>query len=157
MLTDEVISGFSILKQVLQVDKEIDLMESLTIAQGFELTKVEFVFEGQRTEIADPHHFTPEYPGSCTFIFTIKKDGTASEVTTEELTIKPMQYTEMAIVMADMIEELYPWYNNLQQSTKDFIYPHLQASYAACNWSKLDNRVHIIQGETTNASDVENI
>jgi hypothetical protein len=56
-----------------------------------------------------------------------------------------------------MINEKYPWYNNLQQSTKDFIYPHLLSSYAACNWSQLDNRIHIIMGEIPAADDVENI
>ena len=40
---------------------------------------------------------------------------------------------------------------------KDFIYPHLLASYAACNRSKQSNRVHIIFWETTNANGVENI
>ena len=75
----------------------------------------------------------------------------------DSLNIKPLDYQEASIDNANMIQEKYPRYNNLQQTTKDFIYPHLIASYAACNRSKQDNRVHIIQGEATNASDVENI
>ena len=142
------ISGLNNLRELLQVDKEVNLLSMLTFATGVELNKTEIDFEGQRTEIADPKHFAPEYPGTCSLIFTIKKDGTTSEVKAENLTIKPLEgYAEVIIVTAEMIEELYPWYKNLQQSTKDFIYPHLLASYAACNWSKLENRAHIIQGE----------
>ena len=62
----------------------------------------------------------------------------------DNLTVKPLDYKEATINNANMIQEKYPWYNNLQKSTKNFIYPHLIASYAACNWSKQDNRVHII-------------
>lgn len=142
------ISGLNNLRELLQVDKEVNLLSMLTFATGVELTKTEILFEDQRTEIADPKRFTPEFPGTCSLIFTIKKDGTTSEVKAENLTIKPLEgYAEVIIVTAEMIEELYPWYKNLQQSTKDFIYPHLLASYAACNWSKLENRAHIIQGE----------
>lgn len=157
-LTDEAITGLSTLQQLLQVDQEANLIENLTFAKSVELTKTEIEFDGQRTEIADPQHFTPEYPGSCTLFFSVKKNGTIGEVKAENLTIKPLEnYTEVIIVEADMIEELYPWYNNLQQSTQDFIYPHLLSSYAACNWSKLDNRVHIVMGECPEADDVENI
>lgn len=152
------ITGLSSLDGILQVDVEVNLLGGLTFAQGVELTKTEIEFEGQRTEIADPQHFTPEYPGSCTLFFSVKKNGTIGEVKAENLTIKPLEnYTEVIIVTADMIAKFYPWYNNLQQSTKDFIYPHLLSSYAACNWSKLDNRVHIIMGETPAADDVENV
>lgn len=43
-----------------------------------------------------------------------------------------------------MINKQYSRYNNLRQETRDFIYPHLLASYAASNRSKQDNKVHII-------------
>lgn len=157
-LTDEAITGLSSLQELLQVDQEANLIENLTFAQGVELTKTEIEFDGQRTEIADPQHFIPEYPGSCTLFFSVKKNGTIGEVKAENLTIKPLEdYVEVVIVTADMIAKFYPWYNNLQQSNKDFIYPHLLSSYAACNWSKIDNRVHIIMGETPAADDVENV
>lgn len=129
----------------LQVDQPKDLLASLTFAPGVELQKVEIEQDGQRKEINDPQHFTPDYPGECSFVFTVKvKSGDTAEVKTENLTIKPLDYQEVVIKNADMISEKYPWYNNLQQTTKDFIYPHLIASYAACNWSKQDDRVHII-------------
>ena len=129
----------------MQVDKEVDLLAHITFAPGVELLKVETEQDGQRTEIADPHAFTPEYPGTLTLVFTVKsKSGSIAEVTVDNLTVKPLDYSEAKINDANMIQEKYPWYNNIQQTTKDFIYPHLIASYAACNWSRLDNRVHII-------------
>lgn len=142
----------------LQVDQETDLLSGITFGNGAELTKVEIEKDGQRSEVADPKHFTPDYPGTCSIILSVKsKDGTITEYKAENLTIKPLDYADGTLEVIDIIKETYPWYNNLQQSTKDFIYPHLMASYAACNWSKLDNRVHIIMGETPDADDVENI
>lgn len=127
------------------MDQETNLLENLTFANGLELVKIEIEQDGHRTEIADPHSYTPEYPGQCTLIFTVKgKNGDTAEVKVDNLTIKPLDYKEVTVRNADMISEKYPWYNKLQQSTKDFIYPHLIASYAACNWSKQDDRVHII-------------
>ena len=151
------ISGLDNLKG-LQVDVETDLLSGITFNNGAELTKTEFVFEGETSVIDDPKHFTPDYPGTCTIILSVKgSDGQTTEYKAENLIIKPLDYIDGTLEAVDIIKETYPWYNNLQQSTKDFIYPHLLASYAACNWSKLDNRVHIIMGETPNADDVENI
>lgn len=147
---EEDITGLNNLKAMtLQVDKEANLLSGITFNNGASLEKTMLVYEGVTSEIADPKHFTPDYPGTCTIILTVKsKNGTLTDYKAENLTIKPLEgYTEVVIVTAEMIEELYPWYKNLQQSTKDFIYPHLLASYAACNWSKLENRAHIIQGE----------
>ena len=142
----------------LQVDQEADILSGITLNNGAELTKTEIEVDGQRSEVADPHHFTPEYPGTCTIILSVKgSDGTTSEYKAENLIIKPLDYADGTLEAVDIIEKTYPWYNNLQQSTKDFIYPHILASYAACNWSKLDNRVHIIMGEHPAADDVEDI
>lgn len=142
-----------------QVDQEFDLLSGITFNNGATLEKAEMVVDGETLEIADPHHFTPEFPCYCNIVLTVKdKDGKSTPYQVKYLKIKPLEdYYEVVIVEADMIEELYPWYNNLQQSTQDFIYPHLLSSYAACNWSQLDNRVHIIMGETPAADDVENI
>ena len=66
------------------------------------------------------------------------------ECRVDNLMISALDYNAPAITTANMISEHYSWYNKLQSSTKNFIYPHLLASYAACNWSKQDNRVHVI-------------
>ena len=142
----------------MQVDQEINLLNWVTFGNWAELIKTEIELDGQKTEIADPNHYTPAYPWTCSIILTVKgKDGKVTEYKVDNLTIKALEYNEASINEANMINEKYPWYNNLQQSTKDFIYPHLMASYAACNWSKLDNRVHIIHGETADTDDIENI
>ncbi len=91
------ITGLSSLDGILQVDQETNLLSGLTFATGVDLAKTEIDFEGQRTEIADPKHFTPEYPGTCSLIFTIKKDGTTSEVKAENLSIKPLEYKAVAM------------------------------------------------------------
>ena len=88
------ITGLSSLNGILQVDQEVNLLSYLTFATGVELTKTEILFEGQRTEIADPKRFTPEFPGACSLIF---KDGTTSEVKAENLSIKPLEYKAVAM------------------------------------------------------------
>ena len=142
----------------IQVDQEVNLLSWITMGNWAQLVKTEIEIDGQKVEISDPTHYTPEYPSTCSIILTVKdKNWEDKEYRVDDLTIKPLDYTEATIDEANMINEKYPWYNNLQQSTQDFIYPHLLSSYAACNWSQLDNRVHIIMGETPAADDVENI
>lgn len=144
VLTDDAVTSLS-LPGEMQVDEEVDLLSGVTLAEGAMLVKTEAEMDGQRSEIADPRHFIPEYPGTCAIIFTVSgKNGDTAETRVDNLTIKPLDYNEANINDANMINEKYPRYKNLKQETKDFIYPHLIASYAACNWSKLDNRVHII-------------
>ena len=157
-LTCEAIYGMETKTFRLQVDKETNLLDGLTFAEGVELVKTEIEKDGKRTAIADPEHFTPTTPGIYNIIFTIKdKKGVTTEVKVENLFIKPKEYKEASLTKANMIGGTYAWYNNLQQTTKDFIYLHLIASYAACNWSKQDNKVHIIQGESPGSEYVEDI
>lgn len=82
----------------LQVDQPKDLLAGLTFAPGIEMLKVEIEQDGQRIEINDPHSYTPEYPGECSFIFTVKvKDGNTTEVRADNVTIKPLEYKAMEI------------------------------------------------------------
>ena len=142
----------------LQVDQTVNLLQGITITERLTLTKVEIEENGTRNEIDNPKTYTPEYPGTVNIILTISKpDGNTIEVTVENLTVKSLAYTAPKMQTADIIQERYFWYNNLQQSTRDFIYPHLLASYAASNYSKQDNWIHIIMGENTDAPDVEHI
>ena len=145
-LTAVTVTGLENLQnKQLQVDTPVNLLEGLTFAEGLTLQKVEIEQDGTRTEITDPKTYTPGLPGTINIILTLSKaDGSTVEVKVEHLTVNPLNYSEAKINDANMIQEKYPWYKNIQQTTKDFIYPHLIASYAACNWSKLDNRVHII-------------
>lgn len=90
-LTDEAITGLSALQGLLQVDQEVNLTEKLRFAKGFELTKAEIEFDGQRMEIADPTHFTPDYPGICNLFFSVRKNEAAGEVKVDSLTIKALE------------------------------------------------------------------
>ena len=82
----------------LQVDQPKDLLAGLTFAPGVKLQKVEIEQDGQRSEIADPHSYTPEYPGECSFIFTVKvKDDNTTEVRADNVTIKPLEYKAIEI------------------------------------------------------------
>lgn len=142
----------------IQVDQEVNLLSWITMGNWAQLVKTEIEIDWQKSEIADPQHYTPDYPWTCNIILTVKdKNWETKEYQVDNLTIKALDYQEATIDEANMINEKYPWYNNLQQSTKDFIYPHLLWSYAACNWSRLDDRVHIIHGETPDIDGVENI
>ncbi len=142
----------------LQVGKETDLLDGLTFVNGATLIKTEIEQDGTRSTIDDATRFTPELPGQCNIIFTVQgQDGTTTQVVTENLTIKPMDYNEPTIATADMINTHYPWfYGKEHEEDRQFIYPHLLISYAACNHSSLPNRVNIIQGETADGVD-ENI
>ena len=82
----------------MQVDEETDLLADINFAEGATLVKTQIEMDGQLTEIADPQHFTPEYPGECTLIFTVNgKNGDVAEVKVEKLTIKPLEYVAMEI------------------------------------------------------------
>ena len=97
-LTDEAIMGLSSLSLLpLQVDQEADLLQGLALAKGFELAKTEMELDGQRTEIADASHFTPQYPGTCNLFFTVRRNNIENEIKAENLTIKPLDYRAIEI------------------------------------------------------------
>ena len=158
-ITNDAIYGLENLRQaLLKVDQEINLLNWLTFADGAELIKTEVEMDGKRSVIADPSHYVPEYPWVCDIIFTVKwRNGNSEECRVDNLNINALDYNAPTINTANMVNEHYSRYNNLKASTKEFIYPHLLASYAACNRSKQDNRVHVIVWETANTSDIENI
>ena len=105
----------------LQVDQEVNLMEGVTIAEGLTLAKIEVEQDGIRTEMAPPEAYTPEYPGTVTFVLTIAKpDGNTLTVTSGELTVKPLEYVAIVLRTVDFINEHYPWFNNLSQWYKEY-------------------------------------
>ena len=157
-LLTEAIYGLDGLKSLsLQVDKEVNLLQGITYADGVSLDKVEIEAQGNRVVVQDPSHYVPETPGTIGLIITVKAGSKTLEYRVDNLEVKGLDYNAPQMKTADIINERYSWYNNLQKSTKDFIYPHLLASYAASNYSKQDNWIHIIMGENTDAPDVEHI
>lgn len=128
----------------LQVDKEVNLLQGITFADGVSLDKVEIEADGKRFVVTDPVHYVPDQTGTVAIIITVKAGERSLELRVEGLVVKGLDYNAPKMATANLIDEQYSWYYELSQNVKDFIYPHLLSSYAACNWSKQPNRVHII-------------
>ena len=157
IVTDEAISNLNIFPKTYMVDEEVNLLEKLSFVRGVELTKTELELEGQLTTIADATHFTPEYPGLCSFIFTVRKNDYTAEVKVDNITIKPLDYQDPSIESADPINTYYAWYNNLTPKTKEFIYQHLLTSYLCMDRYKMDNMEYILMGEVPESFECENV
>ena len=69
-LVNEAISGEATIDDM-QVGMAIDLLAHITFVNGATLVKTEIEQDSQRTEIYDPHNYIPEFPGMCSFIFTV--------------------------------------------------------------------------------------
>ena len=146
-LTAVAVYGLDALSSLnLQVDKESDLLAGLTVADGLTLTKVEIEQDGTRTELSAPYRYTPEFPGTAAFILTLTKpSGEAVEVRAEALTIKPLEYIVIALETADVINSQYAWFDNINETTQSFIYPHVLVSYLASErYREKDNEYRII-------------
>ena len=82
----------------MQVDQEINLLNWVKFGNWAELIKTEIELDGQKTEIADPNHYTPAYPWTCSIILTVKgKDGKVREYKVDNLTIKALEYKAIEI------------------------------------------------------------
>ena len=96
-LTNEAVSGEARLGDM-QVDEEVDLLSGITFVNNATLVMVEIEVEGQRTEIANPQHFVPEYPATCAIIFTVTgKNGNQTEIKVDNLTINPLDYKAIEV------------------------------------------------------------
>lgn len=96
-LKNDAVSGEVTLGDM-HIDEEVNLLSGITLANDATLQKTEIEIDGQRTEIADPQHFMPDTPGTCTIIFTVVgKNGDTAEVRVDNLTIKPLDYQAMEI------------------------------------------------------------
>ena len=98
-LKNESIYGLENLRNAsIQVDKEINLLNWITFADGVELVKTEVETDGKRNTVSDPHHYTPSYPWTMNVIFTIKwKNWNTAEVKVDNLTIKPLDYKAIEV------------------------------------------------------------
>ena len=153
------IFGLENLKNLnMQVDQTVNLLQWITFADWVSLAKTEILLDWNRTTISDASKYTPEYPWTCSIIFTVKTaNWSTSEVKVDNLTIKSLEYKDPTLSKVDVINKQYSWYNKLRPETKEFIYPHILASYAACNLYKLNNLEYIIVWEVPNKYNVEDI
>lgn len=142
----------------IKVDEEVDLLQGITITEGLTLQKVECVQDGQRITIPNPNAFVQEYPATIGIILTLTRtDGKTIEVIADGLTVKPLDYNAPSLVVANMIEERFPWFTNRAIQTKEFVYGHLLVSYIYSERYWIDNVEYIIAGETTQEIESENV
>lgn len=114
-ITNKIVEWLDNLKNLkIQVDNEVDLLKWINFTNWVELIKVEVEIDGQRYEIADPHHYTPEYPWTCNIIFTVKwKSWNTIEVKSDSLTIKPLEYNPITPQEANIYENRNEWKKNV--------------------------------------------
>ena len=91
---------------VMQVGVTTDLLQGVILVNGAELVKVEIEIDGQCSDIADATHFVPQYPGLCSIIFTVQRNGTAKEVKVDNLTIKPLDYKGINVANIEPVDIL---------------------------------------------------
>ena len=97
-LTNSAISWLENLKQAsMQVNQEINLLQWLSFADWVTLEKVEILIDWVKNTVSDPNHFTPEYPWTCSIIFSVKKNNNTYEVSVDWLNIKALEYSPMQI------------------------------------------------------------
>ena len=145
VLTAEALYGLEGLKNLsLQVDKEVNLLQGITYADGVNLDKVEIEALGNRFVVQDPNHFVPETPGTIDLIITVKAGERVLEFRVDNLEVKGLEYNAPKMETVDVIGEKYSWYHALSERNQEFIYPHVLASYVTTQWYKLDNLEYII-------------
>ena len=162
VLTAEAIFGLEGLKNLsIQVDKEVNLLQGITYADGVSLDKVEIEAQGNRVVVQDPSTYVPETPGIVDLIITVRAGSRALEFRVENLEVKGLEYYAPKMETADFIRENYSWYNEqifyFREAKKDFIYDHILVSYYTSEWCKADNMEYIIFGETTLNIECENV
>ena len=116
-VTNDTIKWLESLKNLnMQVDQEVDLLKWISMADWIELVKVEVEIDKKRYEIADPHHYTPEYPWTCNIIFTVKlKSWETREVKPENsLTIKALEYNPITPQEANIYKNRNEWKKNVE-------------------------------------------
>ena len=107
------------------VDQERDLLQGLSVANGGEIVKVEIMIDGVRTVITDAHHYIPEYPGTCSVIYTVKaRNGSVSEVTVSNVTIKPLDYQVLTLTSIRPVDIL-PIIGQVEAGDKN-VYSHIE-------------------------------
>ena len=95
-LTDQILFGMESLDGLdLQIDKEVNLIGSLSFYEGWSLAKVEIEKDGVRTEVTEPEHYTPAIAGNIVIIITLSDGTKTAEFKSGVLTVKPISYTSV--------------------------------------------------------------
>ena len=92
------------------------------------------------------------------------------EVRSDTFNIKSLKYTSPTLETADVINDHYPWFNNLTQwykelwydpsvwnNKRNFVYPHILTSYITWERYRQDNMEYIIVWEIPASYDCEDV
>ena len=143
----------------LKVDQEVNLMQWISFADGFNLQRVDISFDWERKEISNPKSYIPEYPWYCDIVFVLQTSNW--DIIEEEvkwLYIKSLDYNNPSFNTANVINK-YQWYEVLPKGKQDFIYGHILTSYINKEWFDTNNIIYILMWEAPIKSDydIENI
>ena len=141
----------------MQVNQEINLLQWLSFADWVTLEKVEILIDWVKNTVSDPNHFTPEYPWTCSIIFSVKKNNNTYEVPVDWLNIKALEYNAPSFETANIINNYYSWFNVLPQQKQNFIYNHILTSYITEKIFRQNNLEYIIMGEVPVEVECENV
>ena len=131
----------------LKVEKEVNLLQWLTLANGVSLKRVEVQLNGwAKEEVQDPAHYIPEYPWDITIILTVDNNW-VEEVKEVTISCAPLDYIAPSFNSVDYINQQYSWFNVMSPKKQEFIRGHLLTSYVNAEWFRKDNMVYIIMGE----------
>ena len=117
---------------------------------------MEIEFKSNTTTVNDPTHFTTELPGSYTITYNLKKNNhTFQESITKE--IQPLQYATPSFSTANVIDNCYEWFNDIDNWRKEFLLPHIYISHIAESQHKKSNLEYIMIAEIPEDIECENI
>ena len=91
----------------MKVGEQTDLLSVVHFAEWVELISVQIEMDGESFEIDNPSAFTPEYPGTCNIIFTIKTNkGKTKDIIAKDQTIAPLTYQALQLGKIKPVEIL---------------------------------------------------
>jgi len=102
-LTDNALYGIDALAGVsFTVDKKYDLTHILSTVNGFAISKVEMLLDGNKYTIPDPAHFSSDRWGDVSFVITVsREDGKSEEIVVDGIRINPLEFRAYSIDKAD--------------------------------------------------------
>ena len=159
--TDITISGLENLrKALLQVDKEVDLLNWITFWNWASLVKVKIEMDWQTKEISDPYHYVPQYPWICNIVLTVKDNkGATQDYRVDNVTIKALEYKAMGITnlrpvdILPIIWQVQAWDKNvyshiehlrMAEATRirDMMWKYGAGSHSAAQYQQLMSRLN---------------
>lgn len=109
----------------LKVDQQTNLLNWICFAEWVELISTRIEMDGESFEIDNPSAFTPQYPGVCNIIFTLKaNNGEAKDMVVKDLNIAPLTYQAIKVGNIQP-QEILPIVWQIESWDKD-AYKHIE-------------------------------